>query len=318
MNSEMLYEAMEGIDEALIEDANQPSPRGNRKTWICASAAAAILAAGLGTAIFIGTRSAHDRQGADAPTVSGEAGLSEVSVDPEGAETSWIPFFVYNSCQYVGEAELVYDSDVIGKYLGTSEFAADLNKKISDYKELTGSVTGPVYEVKGMDPSVSLCIRHENGVIQVFINRDLDPQLKGEQLNGLFSKWREFTGYTLEDCFGDELLGAYVPRSVPNGYSLVYADIYREIDVETGRVVGTDRIEYEIKNSRGHYIRVVVRPGPAGQNEDVTMERVRAARDLCPDNYGVVLKADGASIEVTGCFGAKAEAVFEVIASVGK
>ena len=319
MNAEMLYEAMDGIDETLIDDANRPSPSGSRRAQILAWAAAAVLAAGVGTTMFIGSRSAQKQQGADTPKASDEAVIHEVSGDPEGsAEVCWIPFFVHDGCQYISETELAYDSDVIGRYLGTSVFAAEYNKQISDYAELTGSVAGPVYELKGVDPTVLLCVRHEDGVIQIFKNRRLDPGTVRELISGLLSEWREFTGYTLEDCCEDELLGAFVPRAVPKGYSLVYACIYRIIDEETGRVIGTDRIEYELHNDRGHYICVNVRPGPQGQNVSVSMERVEAARASGPDNYGVVLKLDGAVIEVKGCFGAKAGAVFEVIDSIGK
>ncbi len=122
---------------------------------------------------------------------------------------------------------------------------------------------------------------------------------------------------TLEDCRRDPRLGAFVPAAVPDGYELVYAVIERMLGGD-GSILGTDRIEFEIKNADGFYIHAEIDPAAEGASVSPTLEDVRSALDKNPENYSVTAVRAGARVTVSGIFGCPAEDVYAVLSSIGE
>ena len=393
MKSENIFEAFGAVDDALIEQA-LPKEKSRAPRWLAPAAAACLLGA-IAVSVMaangvFGSRG-KDTDAMDQPAHTAEAVIE--TANPTAKPTSkpreetsapemdveWIPFFVHDGCMYQGYQLLPYTAGCIGEYLGDSVFAAEYNKAIKDYAELTGSASGPVYTVKGVDPEIMLCMREQNGAIHLYVNGDkhdfadggalyegllhisectagvkyipyeaflgsreeyyllrpgheaqaeefiallnegeftsvaYDAELAGQKADGiLFTREDGFvihliayknglirlmdhdngvTHYavkvdpeklaaflellheesdpcegpyaqpeTLEDCAADERFGSVIPSEVPEGFTLVYASICRNIDPKTGAILGTERIEFEHKDAGGRYLCASITP----------------------------------------------------------
>lgn len=168
------------IDDDLIEevDALRQLPRKSRAGfrrigW--AAACVCLIAAG----VFLWTR--HERNGGVISCGIGEAGNGGIVVSEDGvtipktnvslsanAAADMIAFFIYQGNCYV-QYEWIYDADLVGEYLGTATGLIDEWTPRDGYVELAGSVRGPFYAVKGIDPGFMLCRKDETGAVSTYI-----------------------------------------------------------------------------------------------------------------------------------------------------
>jgi hypothetical protein len=79
-----------------------------------------------------------------------------------------IAFFIYQGNWYV-QYEWIDDADLVGEYLGTATGLIDEWTPKDGYVELAGSVKGPFYSVKGIDPGFMLCKKDETGAVSTYI-----------------------------------------------------------------------------------------------------------------------------------------------------
>lgn len=180
---------------------------------------------------------------------------------------------------------------------------------------------GFLIDLRVYDGFVSLCRHSTNGRDMISIRAD--NERLSEFINLLMAEGTPtqdpcFAGTTLDDCRADGRFGKYVPAAVPKGYTLVYASIIRDLNVQQGTVSGTERIVYEIRDAAGHYIHVDIDPGAENGHTEPTLEDVQAAYTAWPDRYEVTVLRNGVKITVTGHFGTPPEDVYTVVSSVGE
>ncbi len=109
----------------------------------------------------------------------------------------------------------------------------------------------------------------------------------------------------LASCAKDERLGKYVPDSIPEGYELLYAVIYRKIDEQTGALIGAERIEFELKDAAGRYLCA-----------DIAYYRSKGEQSHANyDNMTAVLFRESAMIVLKGDFGVTEEVFREFVES---
>ena len=180
---------------------------------------------------------------------------------------------------------------------------------------------GFLIDLRVYDGFVSLCRHSTDGEDMICIRAD------GEKLSEFIALLEAegtpaadpcFTGTTLGDCRADGRFGKYVPAAVPKGYTLVYASIICDLNVQQGTVSGTERIVYEIRDAAGHYIHVDIDPGAENGHTEPTLEDVQAAYTAWPDRYDVAVLRNGAKITVTGHFDTPPEDVYTVVSSIGE
>ncbi len=113
----------------------------------------------------------------------------------------------------------------------------------------------------------------------------------------------------LASCAKDERLGKYVPRSIPEGYELLFAVIHRKVDEQTGALLDTEWIEFELRDAAWHYICAdIYYYGSAGELPNrVDYEKKTA-----------VLYREDAIIELKGEFGVTEEVFREFVESFGE
>ena len=180
---------------------------------------------------------------------------------------------------------------------------------------------GSIIDLRVYDDFVSLCSHKTSGGGMICIR--VDGEALSEFIALLTSEGKpvgnpRFTGTTLNDCRADERFGLFVPAAVPEGYTLVYASIICELNVQQGTAPGTARIEYELHDAEGHYIHVDIDPGAEGGHTDPTLEEVQAAYAALTDRYEVTVLRSGVKITVTGHFGTPPEDVYTVVSSIGE
>lgn len=168
------------IDDDLIEEVDalrqlrRKSRAGSRRIgW--AAACVCLIAAG----IFLWARQA--KNGSVVSCGIGEAGNGGIVVSEDGvtipktnvslsanAAADMIAFFIYQGNCYV-QYEWIYDADLVGEYLGTATGLIDEWTPKDGYTELAGSVRGPFYSVKGIDPGFMLCKKDDTGAVSTYI-----------------------------------------------------------------------------------------------------------------------------------------------------
>lgn len=93
-----------------------------------------------------------------------------VDLSRHNAEADMLAFFIYEGHSYVEYERISEPVDFIGEYLDTATGSIDEWTSEDDYIELSGSIGGDFYEVKGFDPFFMLCMKWENGDVSIFIN----------------------------------------------------------------------------------------------------------------------------------------------------
>lgn len=193
MNGNDIYKALNGVDEELLNDA--APEKGQRRSRTASIVAAACLVLALGFAMIFGM--VMEKNKGNAKEI--EAGLELQTPVPtqslpektetqhtgqisEDAFAEWMRFFYHNGEQYMECEKLRYDAPMIGAKVGNAYFGASINKKPEDYAELCGSVTGPVFEVDGVDPAIMLCWREGDGSLYTMLNVDKTEFSTGREL----------------------------------------------------------------------------------------------------------------------------------------
>ena len=93
----------------------------------------------------------------------------KVSLPDKGVTADMSLFFIYQGRFYAEYEHLKGQDDLIGEYVATVTPSIDEWTSGEDYLELTGTMGGEVYMVKGMNPEFMLCSRFGDGVI-TYIN----------------------------------------------------------------------------------------------------------------------------------------------------
>ena len=99
----------------------------------------------------------------------------------ENVEIDMIGLFIYQGRCYV-QNEYMNDTSCVGAYVGTAQGRINEWSKPDAYVELSGSVRGDFYEVKGVDPKFMLCMVYENGVVETYIHNNDISLYKGSEL----------------------------------------------------------------------------------------------------------------------------------------
>ena len=167
------------IDDDLIERVDALRRKKNVKPgWIRWGAAAACvcLVAG-GTLLWAGQANKGDMiscgigEAENSGIVSSADGVTlpktDVSLSAKAA-ADMIAFFIYQGNCYV-QYEWIDDADLVGEYLGTATGLIDEWTPKDGYTELAGSVRGPFYSVKGIDPGFMLCKKDDTGAVSTYI-----------------------------------------------------------------------------------------------------------------------------------------------------
>ena len=175
-----ILDSMGRIDDDLIEEVDalrqlrrKSRARSRRIGW--AAACLCLIAGG----VFLWTR--HVNNGGVISCGIGEAGNSGIVVSEDGVTipktnvslsaneaADMIAFFIYQGNCYV-QYEWIDDADFVGEYLGTATGLIDEWTPKDGYTELAGSVRGPFYAVKGIDPGFMLCKKDETGAVSTYI-----------------------------------------------------------------------------------------------------------------------------------------------------
>ena len=112
----------------------------------------------------------------------------------------------------------------------------------------------------------------------------------------------------LASCAKDERLGKYVPQTMPEGYELVYATIYRKIDEQTGALLDTQRIEFELKDAGDRYLCA-----------DISYYKSKVVQSHANyENMNALLFRESAMIDLKGDFGVTEEVFREFVESFGE
>lgn len=95
----------------------------------------------------------------------------EIYLPSEGEAVDMVGFFIYQGNCYT-QYEWIEDADVgglVGECLGTVSGTIDEWSSPDAYVELSGTVKGDFYAVKGMDPSFMLCRKAADGAVETYI-----------------------------------------------------------------------------------------------------------------------------------------------------
>lgn len=200
MKKEKLHDALNLLDDDMIESVEvlrkrkrKAEKRDNWLFWMKFVAQAAclciviigILSLGkyAGSTGDVGTDgspkpnaqisegTSDDGMGSDAPTASGVViPKMKVEIKNGSAEIDMMAFFIYQGRSYVQYEWFEEEVNFVGEYLGTATGSIDEWTKPDDYVELSGSISGDFYEVKGFAPAFMLCMKYEDGSVSTYVN----------------------------------------------------------------------------------------------------------------------------------------------------
>lgn len=112
----------------------------------------------------------------DSSSPTGETPMVGITIPPvkvelpeKGTSTDMSLFFIYQGRFYAEYEHLKGQDDLVGEYVATVTPSIDEWTSGEDYLELTGTMGGEVYTVKGMNPEFMLCSRFDDYVI-TYIN----------------------------------------------------------------------------------------------------------------------------------------------------
>lgn len=124
------------------------------------------------------TKGADGNEDSSLPT--GETSAVGITIPPVkvelpkgGVSADMSLFFIYQGRFYAEYEHLKGQEDIVGEYLATVSGSIDEWTSSEDYLELTGSMGGEIYTVKGMNPEFMLCSRFGDYVITYINNSGL-------------------------------------------------------------------------------------------------------------------------------------------------
>ncbi len=187
--SEQLYRGITRIDDDLLEEAeaDRQAPLAKKRHSLRPLALAACLLLVVGTVLTVSRMGLSHRNppaggtsgGGNGPAASRpyltEDGVVipplQASLSADSAEAAnMIPFFIYEGHWYVWAEALPVGADLAEERLGTATGLIDEWTPADGYVDLAGSVEGPFYRVKGIDPSFMLCMRDPSGWLELYVN----------------------------------------------------------------------------------------------------------------------------------------------------
>ncbi len=204
MNKEFIMDAMEYIDDELLEDVNtlrSGSPLKRSRIWMRYASAAACVCIVLGGMLFVsrfynmksypesdGADNEMMAEGADGLSGSGDTGnigvtIPKTEVSLKAGQTSdMIGFFIYEGRMYVQYEWIQDHPELVGEYVGTSTGLIDEWTPKDGYVDFAGSVPGDFYTVNGYDPSEMLCMKGNDGSVMVYFNDNGFTLYRGSDL----------------------------------------------------------------------------------------------------------------------------------------
>lgn len=179
MKKELISRALSDISDDFISEAAQQPHRSRPLPTLAAVACLCLVLLG----VFV--LRAHDPSGiAPQPPINSEMVVTIPLVDKDiGSpinEACMVAFFIYEGRFYES-----YDAAPIalrGEKLGTVRGSIDEWSSYTDYAELSGSIGGDFYAVKGYDPGFLLCKDLTDGEVMLYINNRGITVHKGAEL----------------------------------------------------------------------------------------------------------------------------------------
>ena len=204
MNKDLIFDAMEYIDDNMLEDVNalrSGSPEKHNRIWMRYISAAACVCIVLGGLLFASQfynmKSYPESDGMDNEMMAeGAGGLSgnsdtanpgvtipktEVSLKA-GQTSDMLGFFIYESRMYVQYEWIQDHPELVGEYVGTCTGLIDEWTKKDGYVDFAGSVSGDFFTVNGYDPSDMLCMKGNDGSVMVYFNDNGFTLYRGSDL----------------------------------------------------------------------------------------------------------------------------------------
>lgn len=174
MRKQKISNAITNIQEKYILEATVQKKRIIHNIWFRIGSVAACLLLVIGVILW--------KKQADMPTpnINNEIAVNENGVTipkfqisiSQSSEADMIGFFIYQGRIYVQDEWLSNTDNLVGEYLGTASNTINEWTSQNDYVELSGSVSGDFYAVKGYEPSFMLCMKHEDGTIATYVNNN--------------------------------------------------------------------------------------------------------------------------------------------------
>lgn len=171
MKGHELLDAVGGIDEKLIRNADAPVKKktGRRFTWIAAAAACLLIAAGIAVPMIISRTKGSGAEVRSAQAEPAGVTIPAVTLPETSGEVAYdmVGLVVYKgriytqAGDYFGEDAKPLEA-LVGEHLGTAK--GNLNEWSTQdayATEFASTVPGEVYSVKGYDTGFRICIRGE-------------------------------------------------------------------------------------------------------------------------------------------------------------
>lgn len=247
MKNEYLLDSLRAIDDSMLKEAGEYSPKKRRMAWMIPAAAAALAVLTLGIALLAKPKAVplpkaasinllhplddwdpnivlsykHDMAVAEGKEVD----LEYNYVPPENAKVDWVTFFKYD-----GRLYWLKDSVPKDKYKGERVLRVKLSPNDPmNCPEGKGHVEGDVYTVNGYDPAFMLCIPSwqyedevdiyicDNGYSvtygrdvledRLFVSRDLKKVIY-EDMDSRFHSWGKRYAFNAGSAEADALIKA--------------------------------------------------------------------------------------------------------------
>lgn len=186
MNQNLFFDAMEYIDDEMIEAVNvlrmQKKNKKNR-IWIPIASAAACICIAAG-ALSVGMQFPHaDKKSVDfSENLNGTAEIiglesyggvvipkTQVTLNA-AATADMLAFFIFEGRIYIQNEWLEEGSALVGEYVGTATCMIDEWTPKDGYVDCAGSISGDFYTVNGYDPDFMLCMTDDDGSVSTYIN----------------------------------------------------------------------------------------------------------------------------------------------------
>lgn len=123
-----------------------------------------------------GTPEAESSSGIEIPAM-----VVDLRRDEEVAR-DMLAFFIHEGRCYVQTEYIKEGAAFVGDYVGTSIGLIDEWTTEDGYVDGAGSVGGDFYEVEGVSTDFMLCVKYENGAVEIFVNNSGLKLSKGSEL----------------------------------------------------------------------------------------------------------------------------------------
>lgn len=186
MNQNLFFDAMEFIDDDMIEAVNvlrmQKKNKKNR-IWIPIASAAAcicIVASGLSVGMhYLHTDKKSTDNGENLNNTAeimelesfGGVTIPKTQVTLNANTTAdMMAFFIFEGRIYMQNEWIKESSALVGEYVGTATGMIDEWTPKDGYVDCAGSISGDFYTVNGYDPDFMLCMKDDDGSVSTYIN----------------------------------------------------------------------------------------------------------------------------------------------------